>query len=241
MGQNTLRVAAPARRPRRPVGSLSEQAYLAIRERILHGDLMVGTALSRRGLASELSISPVPVMEALQRLESEGLIESRPRVGTRVRVPSPEDIRDQFILREALETHSARLFAEKASAAERVEVMRMAMEVDALDEQINRAHHVEDSRELLVRENRLHQRLHFRIAECSGCRALVKAIGVNQTLIFKWLLDMIPRLQRPAHWHRQLIEAISASDPAAAEAAMREHVRHGLDNVARSIEEMHGL
>src|SRR5437016_3225497 len=107
---------------RKTAGSLSNRAYVSIRDGILRGLFPMGTSLSRRKLAAQLGMSPLPISEALRQLESEGLVESRPRVGTRVRVPTPQDLRDRYIIREALECQSARLFAEKASAAERSEL-----------------------------------------------------------------------------------------------------------------------
>jgi DNA-binding GntR family transcriptional regulator len=91
--------------------SLAGRAYLAVREEILRGQLRPGTALSRRRLARDLGMSVVPVSDALRRLEDDGLVESRPRAGTRVRVPTERDIRELYELREALESQSARLFA----------------------------------------------------------------------------------------------------------------------------------
>ena len=64
-------------------------------------------------------MSFLPVSEALLRLEFEGLLESRPRAGTRVRIPSPDDVRGHYLVRETLETQAARLFAEVASRADR--------------------------------------------------------------------------------------------------------------------------
>jgi GntR family transcriptional regulator, rspAB operon transcriptional repressor len=209
---------------------------LAIRERILHGDLTVGTKLSRRSLADELRVSPVPVMEALQRLEHEGLVETRPRVGTCVRLPTTEDIRDQFTLREALEVHSARLFSERAKMEDRKKLERMAVNLDDLDAQIERAEDSDHRGELIRAEHRLHMRLHLRIAACTGCTVLARAIEVNQTLIFKWLLDMIPRQRLPPKWHQRLMDAINVTDCEAAESAMRAHIRHGLVNVMKTIE-----
>ena len=54
------------------------------------------------------------VGDAISRLEAEGLVESKPRAGTRVRIATAEEVRGNYVLREALETHSARLFAESA-------------------------------------------------------------------------------------------------------------------------------
>ena len=71
-------------------------------------------------------MSVVPVSDALQRLSSEGLVESWPRVGTRVRIPTAQDIRGHYVVREALESQSARLFAQKSSPEERAEIQILA-------------------------------------------------------------------------------------------------------------------
>ena len=75
--------------------SLAAEAYTFVKQRILRGELVMGQAISRRKLAAELGMSFLPVSEALLRLEFEGLLESRPRAGTRVRIPSREDVRGQ--------------------------------------------------------------------------------------------------------------------------------------------------
>src|SRR5688572_32303168 len=110
--------------------SLAAEAYVFVRQRILRGDLALGQVISRRKLAAELGMSFLPVSEALLRLEFEGLLESRPRAGTRVRIPSREDVRGHYILREALEVQAARLFAAVASAEERAELQELAAKVD---------------------------------------------------------------------------------------------------------------
>src|ERR1035437_6327536 len=76
-------------------GSLAEQAYPRTRDKILRGESPLGAALSRRKLGSEFGMSFLPISEAIKRLEQEGLVESRPRVGTRVRVPTAQDLRSE--------------------------------------------------------------------------------------------------------------------------------------------------
>ncbi len=75
-----------------------------IRGKILRGEFPLGAALSRRKLGIQFGMSFLPISEAIQRLEHDGLVESGPRVGTRVRIPTPQDLRDRYIIREALET-----------------------------------------------------------------------------------------------------------------------------------------
>src|SRR6478752_593210 len=112
--------------------SLASEAYEVVKHRILHGELSMGQVISRRKIAAELGMSFLPVSEALLRLELEGLLESRPRAGTRVRIPSREDVRGHYIVREALEVQAARLFAIVASVEDRNELQRMASRVDAM-------------------------------------------------------------------------------------------------------------
>src|SRR5919197_6280644 len=103
--------------------SLAAEAYNVVRQRIARGELVLGQAVSRRQLAAELGMSFLPVTEALLRLEFEGLLESRPRAGTRVRIPSREDVRGHYIVREALEVQAAMLFAVVAAVEDRNEVL----------------------------------------------------------------------------------------------------------------------
>src|SRR5438067_13052620 len=111
--------------------SLASEAYNIVRQRILRGELALGQVISRRKLAAELGMSFLPVSEALLRLEVEGLLESRPRAGTRVRIPSRDDVRGHFIVREALEVQADKLFARVATAGERTDLRKLAARVDA--------------------------------------------------------------------------------------------------------------
>src|SRR5947199_3567547 len=109
---------------------LAGEAYVTVRERILRGELAIGQVISRRKIAAELGMSFLPVSEALLRLEFEGLLESRPRAGTRVRIPSREDVRGHYIVREALEVQAAILFAAGASLEDRNDLEKLAARVD---------------------------------------------------------------------------------------------------------------
>ncbi|MGH9719708.1 MAG: GntR family transcriptional regulator, partial [Bryobacteraceae bacterium] len=188
-------------------GSLSEAAYHIIRDRILKGELALGAALSRRKLAAELGMSLLPVAEALQRLERDGLAESRPRVGTRVYQPAADDIWERFEVREALECQAARLFAEKASGREKLELREMAAKMDAM---YKRRAKGENAPDFLFEVQNYLALFHLRIAECTGCRALRQTIEKNNLLIFTWLSDAAahqPAL--PDRHHSILVEALS--------------------------------
>jgi DNA-binding GntR family transcriptional regulator len=215
--------------------TLAEKAYDQIRQKILRGDYPLGTILSRRKLAADFQMSFLPVTEALVQLESDGLVESGPRVGTRVRIPSGEDIRGHYVIREALESQAVRLFSERASPTERQHLCRMARRVDLL---YDRAARGNGSREFIFRVNHYHMKFHMTIAECTACAALCRAIEKNQVLVFNWLYDMAADLLKlPPHFHSNLAQAVAERDPERADVAIRKHIRYGLNYILRQTED----
>jgi DNA-binding GntR family transcriptional regulator len=218
--------------------SLAKQAYTRILDKILKGEYPLGAALSRRKIAIEFGMSFLPISEAIKRLEQEGLVESRPRVGTRVRIPSVQDLRDRHIMREALETHSARLFAEKASADERAELRAMAAHLDTMTQRYPSG---DSDPDYAFEAQMYHLSFHMRIAECTGCAALCESLKQNQVLIFNWLYDVAADHRMPPQWHKQLADALVTGTPDTAEAAMRSHVRHGIEEIQAQIVRRFGI
>jgi DNA-binding GntR family transcriptional regulator len=218
--------------------SLAEEAYAAVRDEILRGQLRPGTPLSRRRLARQLGMSVLPVSDALKRLEEDGLVESRARAGTRVRVPSEKDIREVYELREALESQSARLFAQRATPAQRLELRRLAKQVDGLFGRLGK--NDEDPEFRFAVHNR-HVQLHLLIAEYAGSSLLRQMIERKHVLILNWLFEVTARrTPLPVGFHAQLAEAIISGDPERADAAMRAHVRYGFAEISGRLSAMSG-
>ena len=187
-------------------GTLVDEAYSAIRAGILRGELRPGMPLSRRRLAEQFGMSVLPVSYALRRLEEDGLVESRPRAGTRVRIPSANDIRDLYELREALEAQAARLFSQRATPAQRLELRRHAGQVDDLFNRLRVGDH--DAR-FRFSVHSHHVDLHMRIAECSGSRLLKQVMERKHVLIQNWLLDVTARrTPLPDGFHSALADAL---------------------------------
>ncbi len=206
---------------------LADEAYLVVRERILRGELAAGQVISRRKIAAELGMSFLPVSEALLRLEHEGLLESRPRAGTRVRVPTRAAVEGHYTVREALEVQAAILFADKATSEERAELTQLAARVDALFLQ------QEGNRHTYLA---LHAKLHCRISQCARCEALTDAISRTCALASTWLCTMRPPVSGNSARHENLVKTLVEGDPAAAGEAMREHVRSSREHYLRSLE-----
>lgn len=206
--------------------SLASEAYTVVRQRILRGDIVLGQVISRRKLAAELSMSFLPVSEALLRLEIEGLLESRPRAGTRVRIPSPEDVRGHYVVREALEVQAAMRFAREATAGERSELKKLAVRVDALS--------IGNDRPLY---QTLHQKLHARIAECARCPALLDAIEKTHALASIWFcVRRAPKPDDTPTRHQELADALSSGDPGRAADEVRRHLEVGMEHAMEALQ-----
>src|SRR5690348_12632483 len=167
--------------------TLAQQAYQLITDQILRGNLSFGAVLSRRQLAEQLKMSLVPVAEALQRLENDGLVESRARAGTRVRIPTTEEIRGRFEVREALECQAARLCSERATFEERLELRRAA---DNLDTLFGRVASQDPDKDFVFVVQKYHVEFHTRIADFAHSRVLQDAIEKSHVLVFNWLYNV---------------------------------------------------
>lgn len=206
---------------------LAAEAYTTVRERIIRGELAIGQVISRRKLAAELGMSFLPVTEALIRLENEGLLESRPRAGTRVKVPTRQDVEGHYVVREALEAQAAMLFAERAERGERSELVKLAKRVDALAGQPNVDRFVLTG---------LHEKLHKLIAEFARCPALSDAINIMYAAAAPWLCATRPLPAYSATEHQDLMKVLVNDSPAAAAEAMRVHIRESLEWALRRLE-----
>jgi DNA-binding GntR family transcriptional regulator len=205
--------------------TLSSRVYTIVRQRIISGSLTPGQPLSRRTIADEMRTSLLPVAEALQRLEFEGLLESRPRAGTRVRVPTREDVRGHFVVREALEVHAAVLATTEASDQQFAQLQILAARVEELRASLDRSQYAA-----------IHYAFHRRIAGYSRCQALLLALDHNHAIATLWLCHGTRMLEtQPGHSHDELAKAIASRDPMVAAEAVRQHVAVGLAHAMRTL------
>ena len=199
--------------------SLAAEAYEFVKHRILRGELPMGHVISRRKIAAELGMSFLPVSEALLRLEFEGLLESRPRAGTRVRIPSREDVRGHYVVREALEVQAAMLFSSVATVEDRTDLEKLSTRVDAMS--------ISDQSLYLP----AHEKLHRRIADGARCPALSLAIEKTHALASTWFCIARESSGEPSpRRHQSLVGVLITGTPEEAADAMRQHIHMGMEN-----------
>jgi DNA-binding GntR family transcriptional regulator len=93
--------------------TLAEKAFGMLHDAVVSGSLSPGERLPIEDLAAAMGMSPMPIREALRRLDSVGLVENVPHRGARVRELSVEDLEEVYDARLALELPAIRGAAER--------------------------------------------------------------------------------------------------------------------------------
>jgi DNA-binding GntR family transcriptional regulator len=194
-----------------------EFVYRTLRAGILQCELRPSERLVIDDLARRLDVSAIPVREALQLLQSEGLVLNVPHVGATVAPISRESIADVFSVLEGLETVAARLVATRG---DRAALDQLAALVDAMD----RALAAGDT----ARWAEINRRFHLAIATLPGLPMLRE---MTERVLDRWdrvrrfyvkgVLDH--RVQQAQQEHRAMIDAMRAPDLPRLQQLVREH------------------
>lgn len=223
--------------------TLADQAYDALREAIISGELAPLEKITERGLAARLSVSPTPVREALRRLEQDQLVF---RAGPRtVHVAALDDDRalEMRRIEGSLRALAARFAAAHATAAQIDRMERILDEGDAERARIaeraaGRALTVDDLTEILEVTRRFHQTLN----EASANPVLIRLL---RTVDAFRLASRRQRLQNELRHdaagsamarryaeHRTILEAVRAGDGDEAERlVLAQSAPHTVDTV----------
>jgi DNA-binding GntR family transcriptional regulator len=211
--------------PKKDIGvKLSQHAYKRFKEFLITGQIKTGAVMSQADLVRILDVPISPLREAVQVLESEGLVTVMPRSGIRIVQPDMEAIKNWFQLRHILEREAVSRYAISASTAEidawEQRHRQLGEDVDAgLDEPTlsPRAAEVDDGfHTALVRSlrNPIIDEVYSRTREQLHLAGLVRAGGQITPLLVKVTLAE----------HLRIIDALQRQDVDGAVAAMDEHM-----------------
>lgn len=225
--------------------NLTERVAQLLREKVDRGDFAVGTKLPAEGkMAQQLGVSRTVVREAVSRLKSDGLLESRQGSGVfvlsqtgfasvRVNTHGVDSVRaviEMLDLRRAIETEAAGLAAERATP-EQVQGLRMTLAA------LSAA--VADGRDGVEEDVSFHQQ----IAAATGNRHYVAVLGFLDQLLRKVTRITRANEARRANFaqqvrteHEAILSAIESRDAAAARRAGRIHMLNAAKRIRQADE-----
>jgi DNA-binding GntR family transcriptional regulator len=204
--------------------SLVDRVYEYLLERIITGAVRYGDTLSIKKIAAELSVSSMPVREAVKRLEFEGVVSIKPRSACRVRVPSRRMILEVYELREAFEAfavmQSRGRIAPSALARMELIVERMRGLTEEGDENAREKKAIE-----------LDRQFHAEIIALAGNELLNAfsrqlSLHVNMTLMHEKTYHALEK-----HWpdmHEEILRCLQSDPPRAVE-MLHEHFSRATD------------
>lgn len=227
-----------------PRRSSVDQVVEQIRDVIQDRKLGAGERLpGELELVEQLQVSRPVLREALARLQGLGLVEIQRGNGTFVASTeqlancvqllrsavtlTPRTLLSYTELRVAIETQAVRQAAERATEADIVDLKEMLAQLVRVDQPYE---------ELLEVDFRFHRR----IIQMAGNELMQNLMEVIYEFVVTQMARTTPsprENQKGRRLHRQIVKAIAAGDPDAAEAAMREHMQVILNRLVAADDE----
>ncbi len=204
-------------RDRLPFGStIYQRLHERLRDEILDGQLAPGARLKIGELGARFGLSHMPVREALQKLEGEGLVVVAPNRGASVRQVDAQLLEHVYDVIEALDSM---LTAKAALHANDADLQRIRQSERAFAAAARRR----DWRSCLACNDSLHKAIHA----ASGNAEAMRLIGTPEGLI-RALRSRLgygsERLGDIVAQHAAIVDAIEAQDSERARALAVEHI-----------------
>ena len=113
----------------RTAAPLRQEVVAALRRAIVTSEYKPGERLVETALCDKFSVSRTVIREALRQLESEQLVVTVPNKGPEVATLTPTEARSLYEVRGALESLAGNLFAERATEAQRGQLVARLFDI----------------------------------------------------------------------------------------------------------------
>ena len=203
--------------------------YQQLRTNLLCGRISPGNALTIRGLAQMLDVSPMPVREALHRLACEGAIEVKDNRRVIVPVMTAEKFDELCQLRIVLETHAA------VSALPHVDNEHLEALV-TMDTEINVAIEEGAIEEIALGNQQFHRSL-YSANPAQRSVPLIESLWLQLGPFSRIVISKLKKTYRVDH-HVAAIEAIRNQNASALRNAIEADIKAGISSI-NSLQDIH--
>lgn len=201
--------------------NLAEQVYDALVDQICAGALPAGTHLVQEDLAQRLGVSRQPVQQAMARLKADGMVQEVGRRGLSVAPLDPGLMRHHYDIRAVLDGLAARLAATRVRDAAEVGAAFGAQARAILTAGTGAVNSGD-----VAGQVRQDMALHTLVYQTSGNPLLARTAEPHWRFLRRAMGEVLRRATLPREiWrqHAEIVAAIAAGDPAAAERLMTDH------------------
>jgi DNA-binding GntR family transcriptional regulator len=212
--------------------TIRRKVHLYLREQILSGEIGPLQRLIEAKIAKEIGTSRTPVREALHNLEMEGLLESIPRVGYKVRTLSDREVDEICQIRTAIETLAAGWAIEKDH---KKLVNNLRKNIAAMEQRAARG----EVRAFVDYDAQFHEI----IAGLSGSRRLLELAQTLRRHMVNYRVQSIyaaDNVLRAIRGHKAILAAIEKQDQEAVLEAIKHHLEQSKKDILLYAFKEHG-
>jgi DNA-binding GntR family transcriptional regulator len=208
----------PIQAPATDAHSLGDDVYLEVLRRIINGDYPGGFELKTTQLARELGVSRTPVLFALSRLISDGIVTQRLNMRAVVNIQADNWLLDVHELRLLLEPTASALAAERIpdDVLANLELITLAAEPRKFRNWIKKGQELDFALHLSIADNTGNEALRQAIHKCWKYKGLSYLLGADSPNV----------LARNYPEHVAILDALKARQSEQASALMKEHLRN---------------
>lgn len=203
-----------------------ENVYRGLRDRILFGGFLPGSAVTLRGLAEDMGVSPMPIREAVRRLIAERALKMQDN--RRVLVPpmTTETFEQIVFSRKTLEPELAARAMDRIGRAE-------IRQITALDQAVDRAMAAGDVDGYMQSNYRFHFAIYER-ACADTLMALVESIWLQFGPFMRMAYGCIGTSTLEDH-HQAAIAALERRDRKGLKAAIAADISQGMNFIGEAV------
>jgi DNA-binding GntR family transcriptional regulator len=205
--------------------TLAEKAFDALHAAIITGQLRPGTRLPIEELADVLEMSPMPIREAVRRLDSAGLVENIPHRGARVTELSVTDLAEVVEARLALEVLAIRRAAERFTDQHEQHARETLTTLNELPDDNSAA------------TSSAHASFHFALYDAADSVWLIRLIRPIWETSERYCLEtpQCRQLVARRHEHEAILGACVAHDPDRAAISLHDHLATTANSIAAAM------
>jgi DNA-binding GntR family transcriptional regulator len=208
---------------------LRDEVLNTLRQALITGSFSAGERIREVELAARLGVSRGTLREALRHLEQEGLVVTSPHRGTFVVNPTPDEIKDIYGLRIALESYAAEQAAHLATPEDLDALQSVVDDFNAL---------ASTGRASMAPRLGLDLQFHELVCEAGGNARLIRTwteLCAPLRLLLSAFEEPFMNSGEVVDQHQHVIDALRRHDGAAARAILIDHLIDSRDRMLATL------
>jgi DNA-binding GntR family transcriptional regulator len=212
--------------------TLLEVAYKFLKSDITENRLVQGQKIILRELVERYGISETPIKQALNRLVSEGLVESIPRRGMRVRLIEWDELADLFEIRYMFETFFIRNILDHIKAAP--QVLDQFLDIIQKHEEIlKNIDKLEEYNQYYILDEEFHQ-LYIECIDNRKIAQIYANLGAHRYMYYVYGKQSMEQMEKGMKEHRLIYEALQSDDANEVQKAVVLHIKNAKEKIGEA-------